>query len=233
MHNISIREEIVERVMKRRGRFHLFDRLDPQRTALVVIDMQATFCQEGAPAEVPGSRDIVAPINRLAGHLRALGGRIIWVNHANTSTPTGTDWNSFFENFVSDNIRERTIASLSPGDPGQELWSELDAHEDDLRIIKNRYSALIPGSSPLERIVRSLGIDTLLIAGTKTNVCCEATARDAMMMDFRVVMLSDATAALSDEEHRATLENIIQQFGDVMTCAEAMHCLDAGRTAPV
>lgn len=231
MHHVSIREEIVDRVMKRRGRFHLFDRLDPARTALVVIDMQATFCAEGGPAEVPGSRDIVAPINRLAGHLRARGGRVIWVNHANAATSGGTDWNSFFDNFVADDIRERTIASLSPGAPGQELWPELDAREEDLRIIKNRYSALIPGSSSLERVLRSLRIDTLLIAGTKTNVCCEATARDAMMMDFGVVMLSDATAALSDEEHRATLETIIQQFGDVMTSAEAMERLESGSAA--
>ena len=69
-------------------------------------------------------------------------------------------------------------------------------------------------------MLRSLGIDTLLITGTKTNVCCESTARDAMMMDFKVVMVSDACAALSDEEHRATLETIIQQFGDVLSVNE-------------
>ena len=69
------------------------------------------------------------------------------------------------------------------------------------------------------------GIDTLLIAGTKTNVCCESTARDAMMLDFKTVMLSDCCAALSDEEHRATLETMIQQFGDVMTLDEALAAL--------
>jgi len=79
---------------------------------------------------------------------------------------------------------------------------------------------LIPGASSLERVLRSLGIDTLLITGTKTNVCCESTARDAMMMDFKVVIVSDATAALSDDEHRAALETIIQQFGDVLSVDE-------------
>jgi ureidoacrylate peracid hydrolase len=74
-------------------------------------------------------------------------------------------------------------------------------------------------------VLRNMGVDTLLIAGTKTNVCCESTARDAMMLDFNVVMLSDCTAALSDDEHRATLETIIQQFGDVMTAAEALAAL--------
>ena len=92
----------------------------------------------------------------------------------------------------------------------------------DTTIIKNRYSALIAGSSGLERLLRSLDVDTLLIAGTKTNICCEATARDAMMLDFKVVMVSDCCAALSDDEHRAALENIIQQFGDVMTGDEVV-----------
>ena len=73
--------------------------------------------------------------------------------------------------------------------------------------------------------MRSLDIDTVLIAGTKTNVCCEATARDAMMLDFKAVMVSDCCAALSDDEHRSALENIIQQFGDVMTSEEVLERL--------
>jgi hypothetical protein len=84
-------------------------------------------------------------------------------------------------------------------------------------VLKNRYSAFISGSSPLERMLRGMEIDTILVAGTKTNVCCESTARDAMMLDFKVVLVEDCSAALSDDEHRSALENIIQQFGDVMT----------------
>jgi nicotinamidase-related amidase len=61
-----------------------------------------------------------------------------------------------------------------------------------------------------------------LVASTKTNVCCEATGRDAMMLDFNTVMVSDCTAALSDEEHQASLETFIQQFGDVLTHTEAI-----------
>ena len=70
MHSVSVRKEIAERVLQRRGRYHLFDRLDPARTALVVIDMQGTFCAPGSPAEVPVSRDIVEPINGLTAELR-------------------------------------------------------------------------------------------------------------------------------------------------------------------
>lgn len=70
--------------------------------------------------------------------------------------------------------------------------------------------------------MRSRGIETLLIAGTKTNVCCETTARDAFDMDFNVVVVSDCCAALSDREHQATLESIIQQFGDVLATDEVI-----------
>jgi ureidoacrylate peracid hydrolase len=227
MHQIEIRPEIVERVLARRRRYHLFDSLDPKRTALVVIDMQPTFVAEGSPAEVPASRGIIGSINRLAREARALGVAIIWVTHANRRAGAGSDWDMFFSNFVAEEVRERTIASLAPGGEGQRLWPALERDERDIHLIKNRYSALIPGSSQLERVLRSMGISNLLIAGTKTNVCCEATGRDAMMLDFRVVMVSDCLAALSDDEHRASLETFIQQFGDVMTVDETLAVLRA------
>jgi ureidoacrylate peracid hydrolase len=180
VHQTKIRREIIDRVLARRGRVHWFDVLDPAKTALVVVDMQNTFCEPGGPAEVPSSR--------------------------------------------ADEVRQRTIESLAPG--RQRVWTGLTTSPRDLTIIKNRYSALIAGSSSLERVLRSLGVDTVLIAGTKTNVCCEATARDAMMLDFKVVMVSDCCAALSDDEHRASLETIIQQFGDVLTGDEVFARLD-------
>jgi ureidoacrylate peracid hydrolase len=217
-----IRQHIIDRVIARRGRLHLFDEIAAARTAMVVIDMQGTFCAPGAPAEVAASREIVPAINRLAGGLRRAGGCVIWCSHANMAIGSGSDWPGFFNHFVADSVRARTIASLSPGDPGQALWHELRAEPGDVRIIKNRYSALIPGSSPLERILRARGLDTLLVCGTKTDVCCESTARDAMMLDFKVVMVSDATAALSPEEHRDALETVIQQFGDVLTVDEIL-----------
>ncbi len=225
MHNVEIRQEIVDRVLARRRRYHLFDWLDPSKTALLVIDMQSAFVEPGSPAEVPAARGIIANINRLATELRRLGSTVIWVTHANIHTRTGSDWDMFFSNFVADEIRQRTIESLSPTAPGQKVWREMRVDATDVQVMKNRYSALIPGSSNLERILRGLGIENLLVAGTKTNVCCEATGRDAMMMDFRVVMVSDCLAALSDDEHRASLETFIQQFGDVMTAGEVVAVL--------
>ena len=223
MHQVAIRQEIIDRVMARRGRVHWFDRLDPQKTALVSIDMQNTFCAPGGPAEVPGSRAIVPNINRLSAELRKLKSPIIWVLHANTHHHGRSDWQLFFDNVVSAEVRARTMESLAPG--RQQVYTGLETAPEDLVVIKNRYSALVPGSSTLERVLRNLGVDTILIAGTKTNVCCESTARDAMMLDFKVVLVSDCCAALSDDEHRATLETHIQQFGDVATAEEVLRLL--------
>jgi ureidoacrylate peracid hydrolase len=220
MHCVTVRKEIIDRVLQRRGRYHLFDRLDPARTVLVVIDMQQAFCAPGSPAEVPASRDIVEPINRLTAELRDLCVPVIWVLHANDRIGGRSDWELFFNTIVADEVREKTLDSLSGAK--QSVWTGLVTAPADRTVLKNRYSAFIPGSSPLERMLRGMGVDTILVAGTKTNVCCESTARDAMMLDFKVVLVEDCCAALSDDEHRSALENVIQQFGDVMTANDVM-----------
>ncbi len=92
MHKVQISDDIIDRVVERRGRFHLYDQLDPSRTAFVVIDMQNAFCKPSAPVEVPLSRDIVPNINRLAGELRKLGGDVVWVTSEFNHWGGKTDW---------------------------------------------------------------------------------------------------------------------------------------------
>jgi ureidoacrylate peracid hydrolase len=221
MHKVSIRQHIVDRVVARRGDIHWFAHLDPATTALLVIDMQNTFCLPGAPGEVPLARGIVPGINRLAARLRELGAPVIWVVHANSMHDGRSDWEVFFNHVVRNpEVRRRMVESLDPA--RQEVWQELAVAAGDITLVKNRYSALAHGASTLERVLRNLGIDTVLVCGTKTNVCCDSTARDAMMLDFKAVMVSDCCAALSDDEHLGALETFIQQFGDVMTADEAI-----------
>lgn len=227
MHNIGISNEIIERLMARRGRIHLFDSFDAKKTALIVIDMQNAFCKEGAPVEVPVSRDIVPNINRLAAALRESGGDVIWVVSAFAHHRGVSEWENFFTHIVASEVRERTMRYMEPGAEGTRLWHTLeDKPDEDIYITKNRYSCLAPSASQLERVLRSRGIETLLIGGTKTNVCCEATARAGFDMDFKIVLVDDCCAALSDREHQATMESIIQQFGDVMTTDEVLERLN-------
>lgn len=225
MHEVTVRREIVDRVLARRGRYHLYDALDPAKTAFVVIDMQNMFCEPGAPAEVPESRGICGPINRLAAELRELGGLVIWVTSATTYANGKSDWEHFIRNFVAEDVQQRTIEALKPGGHGEQVWHELAVADDDLHVRKNRYSALTPGASILQSVLSSHGIRNVLIGGTKTNICCEGTGRDAMMLDYDVVLVEDCNAALSDDEHRSALENFIQQFGDVMTADETIAVL--------
>ena len=120
---------------------------------------------------------------------------------------------------VEMNGRERTahrFESLAPGSKGYEIWADLDVKPVDLKVEKTRYSAFIQGSSNLEATLRARGIDTVLITGTVTNVCCESTARDAMMRNFRTIMVTDGNAATSDELHNASLSAFYLKFGDIM-----------------
>ena len=227
MHNVEISADIVERVLVRRGRLHLYDSLDPEKTAFVIIDMQNLFCKPGAPAEVPASRDIVDNINHLNRELRPLGAHIIWIYSAVVTSHGKSDWDNFINNFVAAEVRDRTREALKPDGDGAKLWQDLEIDDGDLKIVKNRYSCFTPGSSQLERVLRGLKVDNVLIGGTKTNICCESTARDAMMLDYNVVMVDDCCAALSDREHLATLENMIQQFGDVLSGNEVLTLLRA------
>ena len=223
MHDVEIGQDIIERVLARRGRVHLFDSIDPEKTALVVVDMQNLFVEPGAPAEVPVAREVVPAINQLVDELRRRGVRVIWVNHSNAGAAGATDWEGFFTHIVADPKKiDAMLDNMRPGSHGTLLWKDLEVGEADLRVTKNRYSALTTGASRLERVLRSLGIENLILAGTKTNVCVESTGRDAMALDFKVVLVSDACAAPSDREHLGTLETFFQQFGDVMTKDEVL-----------
>jgi ureidoacrylate peracid hydrolase len=219
MHPTQIPQDIVERMMARRGRLNVFDSIDPRRTALVVIDMQEAFLAPGAPSETPVAREIVPNINRLAGALRAAGGVVAWVQAA--FKPTGPQsWPLFFDCMVAPEVSAAILDALTEGRPGHALWRELDALPGDIRVKKIRYSAFFPGACELPDLLRARSIDSVLITGTLTNVCCEASARDAMMDGFRTVLVSDANAARSDAEHVGAMVSIIQFFGDVRSTDE-------------
>lgn len=228
MHRFAMPAWAVERVVARLGRAHPFETLDPRKTALVVVDLQNAFMLDGvAHNPVMMAREIVPNVNRLAASVRAAGGTVVWIQTTATDDVTET-W-SVYDELSSPQQAERRKAALRAGSRGHALWAELDVQPSDLRVEKTRFSAFLQGSSDLERVLRQRGLDTILIAGTVTGVCCESTARDAMMRNFRVLMISDANAAKSDEEHAAALVAFYTTFGDVMTIDEVVARLAAGR----
>ncbi len=215
-----IDESIRQRVLRRQGRFPAHQRIDARRAALVVVDMQNYFVAEGHPGEIPAARAIVAAINRMAHAMRAAGGAVIWIQ--TTASGALEHWGNHHRHMLSQERAARRLAHLAETHDSFRLYPELQPRPGDLYVRKIKYSALIPQSSDLEALLRGRGVESVLIAGTTTNVCCESTARDAMMLDFRVVVLSDATAAASVEEHVASLNNIVLFFGDVMSVDEAI-----------
>jgi ureidoacrylate peracid hydrolase len=221
----TVSEYVRERLQKIRGDLRLFKDLRVEDTALVVIDMQNAFVAPGGPIPVPASREIVPTINRMVQGCRALGVPVIWIRSHHPKL--GADWRNFFDHFVLPERRDAAAAHLSDDAPGSHFYSEMDVRDEDYVVIKNRYSCFIPGSSSLERLLRSQKKDTILLAGTKTNICIESTARDGMMLDFRVVVLSDACASLSDQEQQASLDVMIQEFADILLVDDVLEELRA------
>ena len=215
MHKESIPQSVIDEVIKHRGREHIFDDLDPAKTALVVVDMQNGFMMPGvAHALCEEAVNIVPNINRIADAVRKTGGTVVWIKNTSTAE-TRQSWSVKADMDGPERTAERSEA-MAPGSKGHELWAELDVKPDDLVVRKTRFSAFIQGSSNLETLLRGRGVDTVIVAGTVTNVCCESTARDAMMRNFKTIMVTDANAANSDALHNASLTAFYLTFGDIM-----------------
>jgi ureidoacrylate peracid hydrolase len=226
----TIPDAIVERVAAWRGCEHVYADLDPARTALIVIDLQHAFMNDEVGfAVVPAACDIVPAVNRLAAAVRAAGGGVFWIQMTHDERCLD-EWSVAHE-LVSPERRAKRIAALSEGTLGHQLWPELDIRPEDEIVKKYRYSAFMPGTSELPERLRSRGFDTVLITGTVTNVCCESSARDANMTNFRTIMVSDANAANSQAEHDASLAAFYNVFGDVMDTAMIIDRLRRARPA--
>ena len=187
----------------------------------MVVDLQNGFMREDvAHAWCPMAKSVVPAVNRLAGALRGAGGGVFWIQNTFDGR-CETEW-SVMQDMVTPAARARRAAAMSEGTIGNALWPGLDVRPEDAVVRKYRYSAFIQGSSDLPALLRARGFDTVLITGTVTSVCCESSARDAMMLNFRTVMVSDGCAAMTDAEHAASLIAFYLQFGDVLTTDECI-----------
>ncbi len=213
-------DAVRERVLRRQGKIPAHQSIKAQRTALVVVDMQNYFCSPGFPAEVAASRATVPAINRMAAALRAAGGCVAWIQ--TTASGATERWSRHHQHMLEPGRVAARLSKLAEDSEGFKLYAELESAPSDVFARKIMYSAFIQGSSDLHQQLAARGIESLLVAGTATNVCCDSTARDAMMLDYRVVMLSDANSAFTQHEHTTSLDNFALFFGDVMPVDEAI-----------
>jgi nicotinamidase-related amidase len=218
MHTIAIPAWAFER-----GRgMNFFPSIDPAKTALIVVDMQNAFILEGQPLANQHALDIIPNINLLARGLRDAGAKIVWTRHAFVETAPFAPpaWQ------LTDRFRYlEMLAALAPDTFGYTLHADLDVAPQDLVIDKYRFSAFFRHSFDLDATLRSAGIDTIIVTGTVTNACCETTARDGNMLNYKTFFISDATAAITDEEHNAALISMAAIFADVRTTAEILALL--------
>lgn len=225
MSGFALDEKLIAAAIADRGKAHPWDTIPIARTALIVIDMQNYFVAPSSQGEAQTARDVVPAINRLAAAMRERGGRVIWVQ--NTTTNTREAWSVRHE-LLSLEKAETRLAAMELGAEGHLLWSTLDVRAEDTRMVKRLYSAFIQGSSDLAAHLKGQGIEYVLIAGTYTNVCCQASAQDAMMLNFRTIMVSDCNAGSTAETHAAALNNFFEFFGDVLSVDEVLGRLDVG-----
>jgi ureidoacrylate peracid hydrolase len=205
----------IAKITARDGAPHSIVSFTPAKTVLLVVDMHNYYLMEGQGAYNPAARTLVPNINRLAETMRRIGGSVIWARNY-VDEHVSKSWSVHYDRMTEAKRRMRE-RSLSKGGPGFPIWHELDTRDDDLYIDKARYSAFIDTACGIENVLKTRGIDTLVVCGVSTNVCVESTARDAMMLNYRVLIAADACAAGSETLHAATLNSFYLNFGDVQS----------------
>jgi nicotinamidase-related amidase len=214
MHKIHLPDWAVAR-----GRnLNDFPTIDPARTALVAIDMQNVFME---PDEVFGNQntlDIIEAVNLAVRTLRDAGAKIIWTRQT-VSHEAPLAMPPWQYDLSIPSVRA-AVETMIAGTRSHAIHAAMDVRDGDIVVDKYRYSAFMCPAGGLKSVLSELEVDTLVIAGTLTNCCCDSTARDGNMMGYKIVFLSDATSANTDEEHNAALLNIRLLFGDVRSTAD-------------
>jgi ureidoacrylate peracid hydrolase len=176
-------------------------RLDPQRAAIIVIDMVNEFCKPGGAMVLPGYETLVAPQLAVIEAARARGVPVIWVHDAHRPGMR----------------REREWVKRTPhcveGSWGPEIIDDLGARDDEIHVIKRRYSAFF--QTDLDLYLREHDIARVIVTGVALNICVRSTVHDAFYNGYQVVVAQDACRATGDREMESTLYDIATHYGDV------------------
>jgi nicotinamidase-related amidase len=195
--------------------------IEPKRTALLNVDMQRCFV-EGTPIASPESLTLLPQINELLRASRSAGVTVIhtrgWMR------PDGSN-----VGVMAELVPPFIVALYTEGNASAELHEGLEVEQGDIILNKPRYGAF--HGTDLEMILRSRGIDTVIVSGIATNICCETTAREAAQRDFRVIFLSDGTATSAmggvpaSELQRATCASLGMVFAKIATLEDVHQAL--------
>ncbi len=204
--------------------------MDLENAALIIVDMQNDFIHKNGfwgkhsqDTDLPAiSLDLlrtpIPHIKRLADLFRKNSKEVLYIY---------TAWEKDYSDVaiplrrMADKAKEMGV--LVRGSWGAQIIEELTPYETDHVVMKKAYGAFF--QSPLDRVLRNLGIKTLVMTGIATNFCVETTSREAVAYGYNVILVSDATATYDLEGHQATLKVIAAGFGDVMNTEDVMKLL--------
>jgi ureidoacrylate peracid hydrolase len=171
---------------------------DPERTAVLVIDMLNDFLEPTGAMPLPEGRQLYDPIRRLLSTARDNGATVIWVCDEH---PPG------------DREFEKRSVHCLKGTWGAQIVAELEPRADEYRVSKRRYSGFF--ETDLDLRLRELAIDDLILAGVVTNICVRSTAHDAFFRGYGVVIPVECVAATSEREQKSTLYDLDTHYGTV------------------
>lgn len=191
--------------------------LEPAHTALIVVDVQNDYCHPDGTlgshgADLGSVPPAVENIERLIEAARRIGVAVIFVRNWHERWAESSAWRA--------RTPRRPSHAAQAGSWGAEFFRVAPARDEPI-LNKQRYDAFI--GTPLDRALRALDRTTLIFTGFGTNVCVESTARHAVFLDYRIVLVSDATdTADGPSAHRASLDTIARHFGRVTATAEIL-----------
>jgi ureidoacrylate peracid hydrolase len=208
----------------------LDEKVSPRHAAVVTVDVQNDFCHErgflGALGAPLGQVQAMVPrLARLLDAARARGVPLIHVishHDEQYASPVVTEQKLRHGLPMERDKRAlRDAPYCLTGTWGADLYG-IDARPGEEVVVKHRYSGF--HNTNLDLLLRSRGIQTVILTGVATNVCVESTARDVYMHDYYLVFVSDGTATTSEAAHQATLANVDQFFGQVASADEIEAC---------
>jgi nicotinamidase-related amidase len=181
-------------------------KLDPKRTALIVVDMQNDFVSDGGSLVVPDAKDTIPNIERLLELARSSGMHVVYSQ--DTHDEGDPEWDIWPEH-------------ARRGTWGWQIVDELAPREDELVVQKVRYDAFY-GTS-LDHQLRQWGVDTVVICGTVANICVHYTAASAALHWYKVVIPRDAVSSMEAFDQESSLRQTAFLFAGTITSTEALH----------
>ncbi|MGV7031004.1 cysteine hydrolase family protein [Methylobacterium symbioticum] len=189
-------------------------RLDAARTAVVVVDMCNDFCKPGGAMVLPGYERLLGPQRAIIAAARSVGAPVVWVH------------DSHRRNLRRDREWLKRTPHCVEGTWGVEIIADLEARDDEIHVVKHRYSAFF--GTDLDVTMKDMLVDQLIVMGVVTNICVRSTVHDAFFLGYEIVVPEDACAATGPREQASSLYDIATHFGVVSDAATVAQALVSG-----